>query len=186
MNPQLTENAMNSTQKPVMQKKNFMQVNLVANNATYGAAHVDPLLQNAWGLAFSPNGFAWISANGANVSDIYTGEGAIVRPAVMIPSPSGPTGGTPSGVVFNGSSTDFLLPAPNNQPARFIFVGEDGIISAWNGAAGNNAVVVKDNSATSEYKGLALAMNNGVNYLYATNFRTARIDVFDKNFIADD
>lgn len=182
MNPQLSENAMNSTQKPVMQKKNFMQVNLVANNATYGASHVDPLLQNAWGLAFSPNGFAWISANGANVSDIYTGEGAMVRPAVMIPSPSGPTGGTPSGVVFNGSSTDFLLPAANNQPARFIFVGEDGIISAWNGAAGNNAVVVKDNSATSEYKGLALAMNNGVNYLYATNFRTARIDVFDKNF----
>ena len=44
------------------------------------------------------------------------------------------------------------------------------------------AVVVKDNSATASYKGLALATNNGVNYLYAANFSTAKIDVFDKNY----
>ena len=183
--PTTVENAMKAgSQKPVIEKKNFTEVNLVANNSAYGASRVDPLLQNAWGLAFSPNGFAWISANGASVSDIYTGEGAQVRPAVMIPSPTSSTGGTPTGVVFNGSNTDFLLPSPNNQAARFIFAGEDGIISAWNGAAGNNAVVVKDNSATSEYKGLALAMNNGANYLYAANFRTAKIDVFDKNYNA--
>ena len=183
--PTTVENAMNAgSQKPVIEKKNFTEVNLVANNSAYGASRVDPLLQNAWGLAFSPNGFAWISANGASVSDIYTGEGAQVRPAVMIPSPTSSTGGTPTGVVFNGSNTDFLLPSPNNQAARFIFAGEDGIISAWNGAAGNNAVVVKDNSATSEYKGLALAMNNGANYLYAANFRTATIDVFDKDYNA--
>jgi uncharacterized protein (TIGR03118 family) len=187
MNPQLLENAMSSkamSQKPVMEKKNFSQTNLVANNSSLGALRVDPLLKNAWGLAFSPNGFAWISANGASVSTIYTGEGAQVRPAVWIPSATGPTNGIPTGVVFSGSNTDFLLPAPNNQAARFIFSGEDGVISAWNGGAGNNAVVVKDNSATSSYKGLALATNNGASYLYATNFRTAKIDVFDKDYNA--
>jgi uncharacterized protein (TIGR03118 family) len=187
MNKQLLENKVNSnavSQKPTMEKKNFTQVNLVANNSTYGASRVDPLLQNAWGLAFTPNGFAWISANGASVSTIYTGEGAQVRPAVTIPSATGSTGGTPTGVVFSGSSTDFLLPAPNNQAARFIFAGEDGVLSAWNGAAGNNAVVVKDNSAIASYKSLALATNNGANYLYAANFSTAKIDVFDKDYNA--
>jgi len=178
----MSSNAM--SRKPVMEKKNFSQTNLVANNSAYGASRVDPLLQNAWGLAFSPNGFAWISANGASVSTVYTGEGAEVRPAVTIPSATGSTGGTPTGVVFSGSNTDFLLPAPNNQAARFIFAAEDGILSAWNGAAGNSAVVVKDNSATASYKGLALATNNGANYLYATNFRTAKIDVFDKDYNA--
>jgi uncharacterized protein (TIGR03118 family) len=178
------KNANSNSMKPVMQKKNFIQVNLVANTSSFGASRVDPLLQNAWGLAFTSNGFAWISANGAGLSTVYTGEGAQVRPPVTIPSATGPTGGTPTGVVFNASSTDFLLPAPNNQAARFIFASEDGIISAWNGAAGNNAVVVKDNSATSSYKGLALATSNGASYLYATDFRTAKIDVFDKDFNA--
>lgn len=184
MNQHQLENASSNSMKPVMQKKNFMQVNLVANTSSYGASRVDPLLQNAWGLAFSPNGFAWISANGAGLSTIYTGEGAEVRPPVTIPSATGPTGGTPTGVVFSASNTDFLLPAPNSQAARFIFVSEDGIISAWNGAAGNTAVVVKDNSATSSYKGLALATSNGASYLYAANFETAKIDVFDKDYNA--
>jgi len=35
---------------------NFNQVNLVANNNKYNAAHIDPLLLNAWGIAFSPTG----------------------------------------------------------------------------------------------------------------------------------
>ena len=42
---------------------------------------------------------------------------------------SSPTG-TPTGQVFNGT-TDFQL-TPGN-PARFIFVTEDGTISGWNG-----------------------------------------------------
>lgn len=182
---QVLEDKVNSNamlRKPTMEKKNFSQTNLVASNSSLNGSRVDPLLQNAWGLAFSPNGFAWISANGASVSVIYTGEGVQVRPPVAIPSATGPANGTPTGVVFSGSNTDFLLPAPNSQPARFIFAVEDGTLSAWNGAAGNNAVVVKDNSATSSYKGLALATNNGASYLYATNFKTARVDVFDKNY----
>src|SRR5579875_4023777 len=47
---------------------NFQQVNLVANNEEYGAAHVDTLLLNAWGLAFSPTGIAWVSAEAGHVS----------------------------------------------------------------------------------------------------------------------
>ncbi|HSC38105.1 MAG TPA: TIGR03118 family protein, partial [Chitinophagaceae bacterium] len=107
-------------------------------------------------------------------------EGAIVRPAVNIPSPGGATGGNPTGVVFSGSATDFKL--SNGQPARFIFVGVDGILSGWNGAAGNNALLIKNNSATSAYTGLTLASNGGANYLYAADFRGGKIAVWDNAF----
>ncbi len=168
--------------KSVNQIKNFVQINLVANNGEYPPARIDPVLKNAWGLVFTPNGFAWISAQAGHVSTVYNGEGMQVRPPVNIPSPGGPTGGNPTGVVFSGSTTDFILPAPNNQPARFLFVGVDGILSGWNGAAGNNAVLIKNNVATSAYTGLALASNGGANFLYAANFRARRIDVFDNLF----
>jgi uncharacterized protein (TIGR03118 family) len=168
--------------KSVKQLKNFDQINLVANNAEYPPARIDPVLLNAWGLAFTPNGFAWIGAQAGHVSTVYNSEGGEVRPPVNIPSPGGPTGGNPTGVVFSGSTTDFILPAPNNQPARFLFVGVDGVLSGWNGAAGNNAIRIKNNVATSAYTGLALASNAGANFLYAANFRAGRIDVWDNHF----
>ena len=160
--------------------KDFAQVNLVANNDEYAAAHIDPQLLNAWGLAFSSGGTPWVNSTDGHVSAVYDKEGATVRPPVNIPSPGGATGGSPTGIVFSASTTDFIL--SNGQPARFIFVGEDGILSGWNGAAGANALLIKNNAATSVYKGLALATNAGANYLYAANFRTGKIDVWDKNF----
>jgi hypothetical protein len=68
---------------------------------------------------------------------------------------------------------------PDKAAASFIFAGGDGVISAWNGAAGNNAFRVANNSATSAYTGLALAASGGANFLYAADFRTGRIDVWD-------
>jgi uncharacterized protein (TIGR03118 family) len=162
--------------------KDFEQVNLVSNVAgEYNAARIDPKLVNAWGIAFSSNGIAWLGSQGGGVSTVYNQFGADARPAVAIPSPGGPTGGNPTGVVFSGSGTDFIL--SNGQPARFIFVGVDGIISGWNAAAGNTALLIKNNVATSAYTGLALASNAGNNFLYAADFRAGRIDVYDKNFI---
>jgi len=86
-------------------------------------------------------------------------------------------GGAPSGIVFNGS-TGFKL--TNNNPARFIFVGTDGVISGWNG--GNKAERIKNNSASASYTGLAIAANGGKNYIYAANFRKAMIEVYDSMF----
>jgi uncharacterized protein (TIGR03118 family) len=160
--------------------KNFSQVNLVANKDGYGASHIDPALLNAWGLAFSSTGTPWVNSTGGHVSAVYDKEGAFIaaRPAVNIPSPKDTIGGLPTGIVFSGSATDFLL--ANTKPARFIFVGVDGILSAWN--AGNNAQVVHNNSTTSAYTGLTLAVKDGANYLYAANFKAGRIDVWDKSF----
>ena len=160
---------------------NFNQMNLVANNDEYKAITVDPLLVNAWGLAFSSGGTPWVSNQGSGTSTIYNSEGVIqaISP-VTIPSPGGNTGGNPTGVVFNGSNTDFIL--SNGQAARFIFVGVDGIISGWNGAAGKAALLIKNNSATSAYTGLALAKSADNSFLYAANFRTGKIDVFNRTF----
>src|SRR5688572_22992515 len=146
---------------------NFLQNNLVANKGGYEAKRIDPALINGWGIAFSSGGTAWIGSQGAGVSVVYDREGNQQLAPVAIPSPGGPTGGNPTGVVFNGSNTDFLL--SNGAPARFIFVGVDGVISAWNSAGGNRALLIQNNSATSAYTGLALATDAGASFLYAAN-----------------
>lgn len=160
--------------------RDFQQVNLVANKAMYGPKVVDPTLRNAWGLAWAPVGIAWVNSQRGGVSELYTGEGAIVRPPVLIPSPIDTMGGAPTGIIFN-STKGFIL--PNMAKAAFIFVGVDGVVSAWNGAAGNKAFRVANNSATSAYTGLTLAWDNGRNLLYAANFRTGKIDAWDTSWM---
>lgn len=163
--------------KPPKELKDFVQVNLVGNNDKYAPARVDPGLLNAWGLSWSATGVAWVSSTGGGTSVVYNGEGGQVRAAVAIPSPGGATGGLPTGQVFNGGAT-FIVPA-NNQAARFIFVGLDGILSAWNGGLGNNAALIKNNSATSVYTGMTIANSNGIPHLYAADFRAGRIEVWN-------
>lgn len=160
--------------------RDFSQTNLVANNGAYGAPNQDTGLKNAWGIAWAPSGIAWVNSHDGHVSALYNSEGVAVRAAVNIPSPTDTVGGEPTGIVFNGSS-DFVL--TNGQAARFIFVGEDGVLSGWNGPAGNNAIRIQDNSADAAYTGLALDSTGGAHYLYAANLKKGTIDVWDKNFM---
>ncbi len=159
--------------------RNFQQVNLVANSGAYSPVLIDPTLHNAWGLAWAPSGIAWVNSMGGHVSELYTGEGAIVRAPVNVPSPADTIGGLPTGIVFAGGAGFTLA---NNASPNFLFVGVDGVFSGWNGAAGNNALRIADNSATSAYTGLALATWNGSHLLYAANFRAGKIDVWDTTF----
>src|ERR1700760_75033 len=80
--------------------RGFQQVNLVADNSSYNPGLVDGTLQNAWGLAWSPTGIAWVNSQAGHVSELYTADGAIVRPPVAIPSPGDTIGGNPTGIVF--------------------------------------------------------------------------------------
>jgi len=157
----------------------YEQVNLVSDTMGFGAAIIDPNLVNAWGITEAPSGPIWISANGTGVSPIYNKSGVTLRPPVTIPSAmSDAGGGTPSGIVFNGTK-GFVIPGTTTI-SRFIFASEDGIISGWGG--GNVATKAADRSAWGAvYKGLAMAWN-GANFLYATNFKGRMIDVFDSNF----
>ncbi len=123
------------------------------------------------------------------MSALYDGNGGPFNPfppppnqlVVTIPPPSGGSGpATPTGIVFNGT-TDFAV-TPGNA-ARFIFVTEDGTISAWNPSVNlHNAILKVDNSPGAVYKGATLAQNGGANYLYVANFRGGTVDVFDGDF----
>jgi len=159
---------------------NFTRTNLVSNNSQDSGARVDATLINGWGIAFSPTGNPWVSSEGGGVAEPYDATGNQVIPPVSIPSASAATGGEPTGIVFNSSATAFVL--PGGGVAKFIFVGDDGVISGWSSGASAERVV--DNSATSSYKGVAIANDSTGIFLYAANFKQSRIDVFDSSFAA--
>jgi len=161
--------------KPDQLNANYEQVNLVGDNDQYNPMRVDPDLRNAWGQAFAPSGPDWVNAQATGFSFIFNTQGGDVRPPVAIPSPTSDMGGGhPTGIVFNGSS-GFRL--PNGNPARFIFVGDDGVISGWNG--GNVAIRVKDHSSSASYTGLAIAADGADSFIYAANFLSGHIEVYD-------
>jgi uncharacterized protein (TIGR03118 family) len=149
------------------------QVNLVADTAGYNAARIDTNLVNAWGIAAVPNGPLWISSNHKGLSTVYDKTGQALRAPVTVPSVAAGQTGAPTGVVFN-STADF-------GGNKFIFASEDGIVAAW--SSGNTAVKVADRSSSNAvYKGIAMANDGTANFIYLTNFKGAKIDVFDKNF----
>ena len=158
--------------------QHYTQTNLVSDVPGM-AVTTDPNLVNPWGLARSTTTPWWVSDNGKGVSTLYNGAGAKQALTVTIPAPpSGAPPSAPTGVVFNGSATDFLLSA--SVSAKFIFVTEDGTIVGWN--SGATAVLKVDNSATAVYKGVTTADIGGARYLYAANFRSGHVEVYDTNF----
>jgi uncharacterized protein (TIGR03118 family) len=181
----------------------YVQTNLISDIA--GLAEVtDPNLLNPWGLAFFPGASPfWINENNAGFSTLYFAD-AVPFPAlprVIIPPPPPSTAmGTPTGIVANFlvgfGAFPIVLDGMNFGPSLFIFDTEDGTIEAWNVnppiAPGIPdplmAVIVVDNSAGggsdgAVYKGLALGANNANGpLLFATNFRSGKVDVFDTNF----
>jgi uncharacterized protein (TIGR03118 family) len=121
-----------------------------------------------------------------------------------------PDGQVANLTLFSGSPEFFLGPGGAFGPALFIFATEDGTIEGWNAAAfvspfpgipepdgppvpdlgvPDDAFIQVDNSTVGPgavYKGLALANRTigtaSLGFLYATNFRTGTIDVFDGTF----
>jgi uncharacterized protein (TIGR03118 family) len=172
--------------------QHYTQTNLVSNTAGV-AAVTDPQLINAWGLSRGSGSAWWVSDNATGFSTLYNGAGAKQTLIVTIP-PSDPKDkntptGTPTGTIFNGSQTDFLLSAGN--PAAFLFSTIDGTIAGWNpnvavaqGAAppSTNAVTVVKTTDGSSYTGLTSAFVEGKRYLYAANFTKGRVDVYDSAF----
>jgi len=156
----------------------YTATNLVADvQEEYDPLHIDPILVNAWGLAFSSFGTVWVSAAESHVSTVYDKDGNTVLPPVAIPFET--DGGNPTGQVFNSTST-FIIPS-TSQVSKFIFVTENGTVTAW--ASGNTAVTVADRStAEAVYKGVEMVNSNGQWFLYATDFHNAKVDIFDQNF----
>lgn len=166
--------------------------NLVADDkSTATADFYDPKLINPWGNVATATSPFWVCDLG--VSTVYTVNPTNATPlgtpnaalAPTIPG-SGSTKGSCTGIAANTAPATtpptFPVAAPGKAAvaASFIFVTEDGVLSAWaNGADPTQAIVIADNSASASYKGLALSTNPV--QLYAANFKGA-IDVFDSRF----
>jgi uncharacterized protein (TIGR03118 family) len=160
----------------------FAQTALVSDGAA-AAAHTDPNLKNAWGIAFNPAGFVWVADNGTSVATLYDGNG--VPQSLVVTLPSGKNGSAaPTGIVFNGTSGFSVSQNGKSGAPPFIFDGEGGTLTAWSPAVNATVAIVAydDGSGGAVYKGLALASNGGANFLYATDFHNNKIDVFDTNF----
>jgi uncharacterized protein (TIGR03118 family) len=174
----------------------YTRTDLTSNQAGV-APNTSADLVNAWGLVqLGPSPF-WVSDNGTGFSTLYDGLGVLqAAPIVMIPpAPSSPAGtlGTPTGIVGNGIATDFIISAANGNsgPAFFIFATLDGTIVAWNpvvdGAGANSHATLPPGGDRSgvgaTYTGLAIATNNGAQFLYAADDGSnRRIDMFDATF----
>src|SRR5258707_1435591 len=167
----------------------YIQHNLVSDLPA-GAERTDHNLINPWGITSSPTGPLWVADNNAGVSTVYHGNG---RPfpkqhsplVVAIPPPSGGNGaGTPTGIVFNGTSDFVVVDGTHSGPARFIFATEDGTLAGWNPEVNLTAAILAvDKSGTGAvYKGLALGNNSMGNFLFATDFHNGFVAVFNHNF----
>jgi uncharacterized protein (TIGR03118 family) len=151
-------------------------------------------------VPFGQDGLSVLGVPGASdgtpvniVIDPPTRDGVPLSPADPTPATVLPPS-NPTGQVFSGSSTDFLVNGTSltgtmlsNAPSRFITVSEDGTIAAWGETGSTPAqrmdafTVVIDNSDTGAiYKGVTVSSDGGSgNLLYAANFSQGRIDVFD-------
>jgi uncharacterized protein (TIGR03118 family) len=172
--------------------QHYTQTNLQANVPGVAEA-ADPQLVNSWGLARTSGSAWWVSDNATGVATLYNGPGTKQSLVVTIPpanpnAQSKPTG-TPTGVIANGSTTEFLL-APG-QPADFIFATLDGTIAAWNpnvalanGATppSTHAVTVIKTTDGSVFTGLTSASIDDKRYLYIANPSKGRVDVYDNAF----
>lgn len=188
-------------------ERNSYVVTPLVSDLAKAAPTQDPLLQNSWGVAFSPAASPfWIADNATGCATLYDGDGTKVMLKVSIPlprniipptacmpaNPQAQTPAAPTGVVWNPTTnpaTVFLVPG-TSLPASFIFVTEDGTISSWtNGLTpAGNAVLAVDNSQVPStalgavYKAAVIGVNvNGV-FLFVTNFRAGTIEVYDHNY----
>lgn len=160
----------------------FSATAVVADTAA--AAHVDPNLVNGWGIAFNPTGFVWVANQGTSTSTLYDGRGNPQTLVVSVPAGAGGSAG-PAGIVYNGTQDFRVSAGAASGVAAFIFAGTGGTLSGWAPAVDRtHAITTVDTAAAgaaaaAAYTGLTLASYNGVNYLYAADFRNGRVDVYD-------
>jgi uncharacterized protein (TIGR03118 family) len=188
----------------------YLQTNLVATSASYGALHTDPTLINAWGIATRPAGLGghfWITANGTGLSSQWVGDVGGVPlyqddlRLISVPGPvlgpgSAPNQpivapGTPTGVAFNGGSGFRISQGSiTDSPARFLFATDNGVISAWTerqNADGSfdrpfNALAVIDRAVDGvQYFGIGVDTTSA--RLYAADFgANPTMRVYDSSF----
>jgi uncharacterized protein (TIGR03118 family) len=155
----------------------YQLTNLVSNQVGI-VKRIDPLLVNAWGLAYGPTGPFWISDEGSGWSTLYDGNGNKQGLDVLVPTAGGDGPGSPTGIVYNGSQ-EFNV---QGWPSIFLFATLDGTVSGWAPQSNANAAIVAVTTPGSVYTGLAITSNPSGNFLFAADNANNKVDIFDANF----
>ncbi|MDY7538822.1 TIGR03118 family protein [Undibacterium sp. 5I1] len=180
----------------------YKQTNLVANSAKYAPQIVEPELVDAWGLAIRPagaGGHFWVTGMGNSFEYLGDVGGKPLMTdslkKVALPA-SGENGGAGNGVVFNGGN-NFVITQdhPNGAitgPAKFIFVSDNGVLSAWTerkladgsfDRSGDALSMVDYGDQGSSFFGLAI--NPAEDQLFVVDFGanpTPTIRIFNTSF----
>ncbi len=183
----------------------YVQTNLVANSAAYSPQIVEPNLINAWGIAIRPSGQGghfWVTGMGTSfeyVGDVFgqplqTDE----LKTVALPS-SGTNVGNGNGVVFNEGQQFVITQQHANgfitAPARFIFVSDNGVLSAWTERKLPNGkfdwpsqaiTVVDEGEEGSSFFGLAISPAQ--DQLFVADFGAnplPRLRIFNAQFVEE-
>jgi uncharacterized protein (TIGR03118 family) len=153
------------------------QVVFLDSDLSGRAMHQDPLLKNGWGLAYGPSAPFWVSDEASGYSTLYDGKGNVESLQVIIPPATGSGPGTPTGIVYNGS-TEFQI---DTWTSVFLFATLDGTISGWSGFNPSAALIAVTNSGAS-YTGLAITSLPSGNSLFAADFANNKVDIYDGSF----
>ncbi len=201
--------ACGGTNDKVSSNNRYLQSNLAATNASYDPVFLIPEMVDAWGIAIRPagaGGHFWITASSASyefVGDV-NGTPIEIDPelAVVGLPPSGENAGAANGIVFNPSGPGFIItqdiPGSGTvtAPAKFIFVSDNAVMSAWTQRSNPDgtlsyppvATTILDNNAQgSAFFGLAISPT--FDQLLVADFGNnpfPRIRIFDDTFQEED
>jgi uncharacterized protein (TIGR03118 family) len=166
----------------------YLQHNLLADQPGI-ADFTDPNLVNPWGIYTSAASPFWISDAGTGLSTVYStatsSNGIFSVSATKVTVPPSAKGAAPAVATggFANATGGFLV---QGKVPSFVFSTADGTISAWASAVNaTQAQLMVDNSSSGAvYYGLAVSATatNSAPLMYAPNFKTGAIDVFDTNY----
>jgi len=169
----------------------YERTDLISDGSTT-SPDTDAHLVNPWGISAAGASHAlWVTDNGTGVVTQYSAPGsaeALSGPLVVeLPLPPGSLAAhsAPAGIVSNPASTGFVLTEGSKSgSARWLVATEEGTIAAWNpDVHPQEASIVVDHSGVGAvYHGLAIGHRPSGWFVYAANFASGRIDVFDENF----
>jgi uncharacterized protein (TIGR03118 family) len=144
-----------------------------------GAKHTDSLLQNPWGLVYGPGQPFWVSDENDGWSTLYDGSGNPQSLQVIVPTYNGSGRGSPTGIAYNGSN-QFQI---DSWASAFLYATLDGSIQGWSHFNRSSTLVAVDNHAKNAiYTGIAVTAYTSGNFLYAANFHSNQIEIYDGNF----
>jgi uncharacterized protein (TIGR03118 family) len=154
---------------------------LVADQTGGTALHTDANLTNPWGVVVGPTTPLWIANQRSQTSTLYDGGG--VARALVVSFLN--AGFAPTGIIFNGTATDFLVTsAGRTGGGTFIFDGMAGQIAGWSPAVdATHAVTMYADAGGAIYMGLTTAKISGAAYLYAADFHNRKVDVFNNAWV---